>query len=144
MEPSKKVRLLAVDDDEDARTLLEMAARRCAQFSEIRLANDGEHALAIINEIVRNGGDGLPELIVSDLRMPLVGGVELVRLLKESRRTKHIPVVLLTSSELPADRSAAKAAGCDGYYLKMSSVVTLAALFSALVEKLPANLGPQV
>jgi CheY-like chemotaxis protein len=58
-----------------------------------------------------------PDLIVMDLSMPVMGGVEAIRLLKLARRTRSVPIVILSGAGL-ARHWAAKAAGCDAFLVK--------------------------
>lgn len=59
-----------------------------------------------------------PEIILLDLKLPGVDGLELARRLKANPETRHIPIVALTASPELFSRSAALAAGCDAYIVK--------------------------
>lgn len=73
-------------------------------------------------------GDGLeainlarqtrPDLILMDVQLPDVSGLEITRWLKEDERTKHIPVVAVTAFAMAGDERRARDAGCDGYIAK--------------------------
>ena len=64
----------------------------------------------------------LPDVILMDIRLPDMDGTEVARLLKDDRRTAHIPVVALTSFAMKGDREWFLAAGFDGYLEKPISV----------------------
>jgi two-component system chemotaxis sensor kinase CheA len=102
-------RLVVADDSLTTRSamkaLLELAGYQVAA------AADGEEAF----QLVRDHGAAL---VVSDVQMPRLDGVGLVRRLKEDPRLRAIPVVLVTSLEAPEDRAAGLAAGADGYLVK--------------------------
>jgi len=59
-----------------------------------------------------------PHLIVLDLRMPHVSGLEVLAIVKKDPELQTIPVVVLTTSDVNEDRSEAKACGVDGYLIK--------------------------
>ena len=69
----------------------------------------------------------LPDLILMDLQMPVIGGLELTRLLKADPATQHIVIVAFTAYALRGDALTLKAAGFDGYIAKPIEVTTLAA-----------------
>lgn len=60
----------------------------------------------------------LPDLILMDIGMPRVNGLEATRRLKEDERTRHIPILALTAYAFPEDRKRALAAGCDDFETK--------------------------
>ena len=105
--------ILIVDDSP---TDIELTAIALAATKrEIRLlsAPDGKSALSIL----RNG-HGLPALILLDLKMPGMGGIDVLREIRVDDHLKKIPVVVVTSSALESDRADAIAAGASGYMQK--------------------------
>jgi two-component system chemotaxis sensor kinase CheA len=81
------------------------------QGFRVRLAGDGEEALQRI-------GEGIPDVLVSDVNMPRRDGLSLTRSLRSQHGTERLPIVLLTSQDDPAARAAGAAAGADAYLLK--------------------------
>jgi CheY-like chemotaxis protein len=79
----------------------------------VRSATDGKSALAML----RNGL-GVPALILLDLKMPRMGGIEVLREIRADDRLREISVVVVTSSALDSDRTDAIAAGAEGYMQK--------------------------
>jgi adenylate cyclase len=79
-------------------------------------------------------GDWRPDLILTDVQMPGLSGVELCRLLKSSYETAHVPVVLF--SALPHDQLEAHARDCDadGYLSKSNGLDTLADELARLID----------
>jgi len=73
-----------------------------------------EHALAAVFAMVRAGAD----LVLTDIRMPIVDGLDLVRELKSHADTQHVPVVVITGFDTAESRAAAQEAGCVGYVVK--------------------------
>ena len=121
--PKTKKKILLVDDDsqilEVFSALLEAAGYEVDQ---------ADNALAAMAAVVRSE----PDLILADIRMPIVGGVGLVRELKAADDTKHIPVVALTGYDSPGFREVALEAGYDDYLTKPIE----ASRFADQIEKL--------
>jgi CheY-like chemotaxis protein len=85
---------------------------------------DGEDALFIATAFA-------PDVVVMDLRLPVLGGIEATRRLKRDPRTQHIPVVVCSGhSQL---RVEAIMAGCDGFLAKPCEPETLCRLLESLV-----------
>jgi CheY-like chemotaxis protein len=127
MSTEDKVSLLIVEDDPNLRYLLEAAAHRSEGFTSVVMAEDGAIALS---HLQRTAGEQLPDLIISDLSMPHMTGLELVRAVKADARLAGIPIAILTSSDLPHDRTNALAAGACEF---MSKPHGLDALMRTLV-----------
>lgn len=104
-----KARILLVDDNplnlKLAADILEMDGYG------VMKAGDADHAQQQIAE-------ALPDLILMDIAMPGMDGLELTRKLKADERFNHIPVIALTASAMKGDDEKAYAAGCDGYITK--------------------------
>ena len=81
-------------------------------------ARTGEHAVDLAVEHV-------PELVLLDIRLPDVDGVDVLRLLRANRRTSSIPVVALTAQAMQGDGERFLAAGFDGYITKPVDIVEL-------------------
>ncbi len=111
--------ILIVDDNEDnlqlTRVLLEY------EGYTVRSATDAMEALAILR-------DCRPSLILMDIQLPGMDGLELTRILRAMPELHGVPVVALTAYAMPGDEENARAAGCDGYITKPISTRTFAAL----------------
>jgi two-component system cell cycle response regulator DivK len=101
--------ILIVDDNEQNRRL----ARDVLQFAGFRTleAKGGAEGLSLALECT-------PDLVLMDIRMPHMGGTEVLRKLRDDSRTARIPVVALTSSTMKGDRERFLADGFDGYLEK--------------------------
>jgi CheY-like chemotaxis protein len=102
-------RILIVEDDTDAREIFSRALRQAGY--EVQEAG---HALGAVCAMVRAGAD----LVVTDIRMPIMDGLGLVRELKAHDDTRHVPVVAITGLDTLENRAAAYDAGCVGYIAK--------------------------
>ncbi len=89
--------ILVVDDERSVREMLAQALEDSGYA--VLLAYHGRHALDVIQ-------DRLPDLVISDVMMPLVGGVELCQTLKSRRETAAIPVILMSAAGIQAGAGA--------------------------------------
>jgi two-component system, cell cycle response regulator DivK len=99
-------KILYVEDNEDNVHVLKRRLER-AGF-EVVVAPDGEQGLAV-------AVDQRPDLILMDLRLPVLDGWQATRRLKDSEETQIIPVIALSAQAMPDDREKALEAGCDDY-----------------------------
>jgi len=101
--------ILVVDDHRTNLTLLEYLLR--AHGFDVKTAVDADSALAAI-------AAQKPKLILMDLQLPVVDGLQLTRLIKSDPQTADIVVVAVTAYAMSGDEQRALAAGCDGYVSK--------------------------
>jgi two-component system cell cycle response regulator len=102
-------RILVIDDIEANVRLLE--GKLTAEYFEVISARDGEAAI----DMARTAS---PDIILLDVMMPGISGLEVCRRLKEDQATQHIPVVLVTALDGRADRLAGLEAGADEFLTK--------------------------
>lgn len=102
-------RILIVDDNVQNLKLARVILS--GEGFDVRTANDAEEALRMLSAFG-------PRLILMDLQLPGMDGLQLTRQLKENPRTRHISVVALTAYAMKGDAEKAYAAGCDGYVTK--------------------------
>ena len=107
----RQLHVLVVDDSITTRTL-EKNILETAGFA-VTIAIDGAEAWQKINEQQY-------DVIISDVEMPKMNGLELARTIKSHERTQHLPVILLTSLGKPEQREAGLEAGADAYLVKSS------------------------
>jgi two-component system, cell cycle response regulator DivK len=95
----------------------------------VSTAVDGEDALLAVM-------DDPPDLIISDLHMPGMGGVALIRGLKINESTRRIPILAVTSTDTTDEETRlAKASGCDATYMKPINTRTLKNIISKLLKQ---------
>ena len=102
-------RILVVDDNEDNRQILNDLLSGAGY--EVIEAAAGDEA-------VRLAGEHVPDLILMDIQLPGMNGLEATRHIKAEARLAHIPVIAVTSFALTGDDAKARAAGCDNYVSK--------------------------
>lgn len=117
--PPKTV--LVADDEPANIDLIRMMLETAGLEVRLVTATDGGEALLRVR-------DALPDLILMDLKMPVVDGWEATRRLKGDPATSAIPVIALTAQAMPGDREQALAAGCDDYVTKPIDVRALLTL----------------
>ncbi len=111
--PRRSPTVLVVDDSITTRTL-EKNILEAAGY-QVRLATDGAEALLTLNQMADDGGC---DLLLSDVDMPRLNGFDLAAQVRATPRFQHLPIVLVTSLDTPADRERGIAAGADAYIIK--------------------------
>lgn len=117
--------LLVVDDNADIRNYIEM---NFSSFYQVVKAENGSKGFQSAIEII-------PDIIVSDVMMPEMDGLEFCRQLKLDERTSHIPVILLTAKQSDESRVEGYETGADAYLTKPFSSVVLQAQIQNLLEQ---------
>lgn len=118
---SRNARVLVVDDNEDHRYLARMALRGGdGVVVDVAEARDGEDALDYLYGRAPYESRELPNLVLLDLSMPRLGGIEVTARVKQDPDLRHIPIVVLTSSSRPEDIAAAYDEGANNYVVKES------------------------
>lgn len=108
--------ILVVEDNPVDLDLALRAFKRSNLDNPIEIARDGEEALAWIARW--EAGERLPAVILLDLKLPRIDGLEVLRQLKANDTSKVIPVVILTSSGEDSDLKKAYAFGVNSYIVK--------------------------
>jgi two-component system, response regulator len=112
--------ILLVEDNPDDEALTLRAFRKSDIRNEFVVARDGAEALTYLFPGDDGDGEGAlgPALILLDLNLPKVGGLEVLRRIQADERTRLIPVVVLTSSKLEEDILASYRHGANAYVRK--------------------------
>jgi len=118
--------ILIVEDNEKNRKL----ARDVLQVKGYRTieAETAEAALALVTTQI-------PELVLMDIQLPGMNGIQALAKLRESPATKHIPVIAFTASVMPQDQHQIVSAGFDGFISKPISVKEFVATVAATLQK---------
>src|SRR5262249_54750058 len=119
--PSQEVEILLVEDNPIDLELALHAIRPNKLANRIEVARDGEEALDFL--FCRNGFEAQaelhpPRLVLLDLKLPKVDGIEVLREIKANPRTKMVPVVILTSSREERDLVSSYHLGVNSYIQK--------------------------
>jgi two-component system, cell cycle response regulator DivK len=112
-ENAKGKRILIVEDDRLSMTLLSDFLN--VHGYTIMKASDGSEAVNLAR-------DGQPDLILMDIRLPKISGLDVTRLLKQDNQTKTIPIIAVTAFATPGDETKALESGCAAYITKPVNV----------------------
>lgn len=136
--------ILLVEDNPDDEALTLRALKKNNILNKVAVAHDGAEAL----EFLFTPGADPPSLILLDLNLPKINGLEVLRRLRADERTQFIPVVVLTSSKLDEDIIASYRNGANGYVRKpvefgeFATAVSTLGLFWLLLNEAPPQFVP--
>ena len=112
------VRILLVEDDPADAELTLRALRQSKVANEPEVVETGDQALAYLRREPPYQGALSPDLVLLDLKLPGISGLELLQILKDDPQLHHIPVVVLTTSENPEDITKAYDLRANAYLTK--------------------------
>ncbi len=145
MNDFEAVEILLVEDSDADAELIVRALRKSNLVNKVVRLHDGVEALEFVFREGAYSGrlGGQPRLILLDLKMPRLGGIEVLRRMKADERTKIIPVVVLTSSAEEQDVLDSYKLGVNSYLVKpvefsaFTSVITQTGLYWAVMNRIP-------
>lgn len=111
--------LLVIEDDPSEQKLIKIIVKNSHPNFNINFIGNGEDALTYINTIAtKNKSNGKINLVLLDLNIPKINGIEVLKAFKKSNKYKSVPVVILTTSNNLQDVERAYEAGASGYIRK--------------------------
>ena len=126
MTVSARKKILVVDDEQDILALLDYNLEK--EGYRVLRALDGQQAIKIAKH-------ELPDLIVLDLMLPVIDGLEVCQILKQSDQTKNIPILMLTAKSEESDVIVGLQLGADDYVTKPFSPKVLLARIKAILRR---------
>jgi CheY-like chemotaxis protein len=126
MNNNTKPIILCVDDDKRILDLLTLALE--PEGYEIRTSQSGEDA-------IRQVSAGKPDLILLDIAMPGMSGIEVLKMIAGGNQTKQIPVIMLTASEELSDAKEAMGLGAVSYICKPFKIDMLRSIIPGFLPK---------
>jgi CheY-like chemotaxis protein len=118
--------VLYAEDDENDVFLIRHCWRKLKVADTLEIVSDGAHAIEYLTAQAK------PSLVLLDLNMPRVGGMEVLRWMRGESHLRDVPVAILSSSNQKKDLDGAQALGADAYFVKPSNVNQLAELIAGL------------
>lgn len=113
----RPARLLLVEDSVADAKLVAMALEESGSTSEMVRAEDGAEALVLLDAVAA-GDAPRPDLVLLDVNLPRVGGIDVLRRIKADPDLRTVPVVVFSTSRSDVDVSAAYACGASSYVVK--------------------------
>lgn len=147
METIEQIEILLVEDNALDAELTMRALKKAKLANKLTWVKDGQEAL---DYLFRQGDyaqrdDTPPRLVFLDLKMPRVGGIEVLRAIKADERTKRIPVVVMTSSQEERDLVETYNLGVNSYVVKpvdfnaLADVAAQAGYYWLAVNRTPSS-----
>lgn len=127
--------LLIIDDDPDQLALARVAALRAGGM-RVMTAESGAEALIQL-QAREASGRRPPDLVLTDLKMPNMNGLDLLHTLRERDDMHAVPILFLTTSAYPRDRQKAEVEGAAGFFQKPMHFDELVGLMRSLPDYLP-------
>ena len=124
----KPKRILIVEDNKPDMRLLKDILERSG-YETLR-AEDGLEAVNLVFE-------SLPDLILMDIQLPEISGLEVTRRLKSDDRSRHIPIIAVTAFAMACHKREALDSGCDAYISKPISVLDFLNAVESFLSRLP-------
>jgi CheY-like chemotaxis protein len=137
-EPSKSVpgTVLLVEDNPTDLYVLRMVLERCKLDLDLHIARDGERALHYLEDLAQQKS-ACPALVLLDLNIPKVSGIEVLRQLRHASPCNRVPVIVVTSSGEAADRVEIQRLGANAFFQKPADL----AAYMELVPLVKSVLG---
>jgi CheY-like chemotaxis protein len=113
--------ILLVEDNPQDEKLILRALRKVNLANQVDVVRDGQQALDYLfreGEFVGREGDGLPAVVMLDIGLPRVSGLEVLKRMRSDPRTRLQPVAILTSSDEERDRLASYEDGANNFVCK--------------------------
>jgi len=141
-------KILLIEDNPDDVELTLRAFKKNNIMNEIIVKTDGVEAIDYFfgkEGIVSKNKDEFPILILLDLKLPRIDGIEVLKKLRKDERTKLIPIVILTSSKESADLLSCYRLGCNSYIRKpvdftlFTDMVRQLGFYWLIMNEVPSN-----
>jgi CheY-like chemotaxis protein len=130
--------VLLVEDNPTDVMVIKEAIGRSGLDLDLHHATNGEEALLYLQDLAKSEKPSCPALVLLDLNLPRVGGIEILRKLRSNSPCNRTPVIVVTSSTAEADRAAVRKLGAEAYFQKPTSLTA----YMELAEVVKRILGP--
>lgn len=114
----KTLNILLIEDNDGDIFLARQMLKHAAINHTISILNDGETAIDFFNNLEERSGTKFPDIILLDINLPKKNGFEVLSVIRSSDKTRHLPVIILTTSSDITDREFAEHYKADRYIPK--------------------------
>lgn len=112
--------ILLAEDDEDDQELIQLAFSKVTKEHEFKIVSNGQEVLDVLSR-----QSDAPCMIILDLNMPVLNGIQTLKELQKEPRYKKIPIVILTTSDNDENKKSSYSSGAADYFVKPSSMKDL-------------------
>ena len=112
--------ILLAEDDEDDKEFISLAFKKVTSKHRLHIADNGQQAIEFLLNV--DDEKGLPCLIVLDLNMPVMDGVQTLEALNQKTKFKNIPKVIFTTSDSEIDKARCLSNGATDYLVKPANM----------------------
>lgn len=114
----KIIKILLVEDDYLDTIDIRRTLDKMKIAYSLQVARNGEEAIGLLNAAGEQATDPLPDMVLIDLNMPKMNGLEFLSVVRDTDRWRHLKCFIITTSEEAVDREAARQLGISGYITK--------------------------
>ncbi len=136
-QPAVHPTVLLVEDNSTDLFVIREVLDGCGLNFRVEVARNGQDALAYLEQVACSPVV-CPVLVLLDLNVPKVTGIELLQTIRTNSCFGHLPVIVVTSSNADSDRTAAERLGADGYFHKPADL----AAYQELAKLIRSVMGP--
>jgi chemotaxis family two-component system response regulator Rcp1 len=133
--------ILVVEDSNSDFCLIEMILQECLNPPRLKRAVDGEEAMTLLHQATLPMRADWPDLVILDINLPRVNGLEILEFVKSQEFIRDIPVVMFTSSTNARDKAKALDLGASEFLTKPLSLDLMTALLNDVCAKYLAENG---
>jgi CheY-like chemotaxis protein len=133
---SPPITILLVEDNKSDVFIVGEILRREGLVAVLQVANDGEQALAALDPDHATTQWSCPDLVLLDLNLPRVSGLEVLEKMRQSERCRGIPVIVVTSSSSAGELAAIRKLDIAGYFQKKADLTEFFELGKLIVKVL--------
>jgi two-component system response regulator len=114
----RSARVLLVEDNLDDVLQVSRILKSCGLHEGLDVAHDGEQAIDVLSRALEGARQNLPDLVILDLKLPKISGLEVLKWIRADQRLGDIPVVILTGSREDSALVEVHRHGVLGYFVK--------------------------
>ncbi len=127
------MKVLVAEDDPDIQVILKMVLTRLGKC-DVTVTDQGDQVVPLVKTLT-------PGLVLLDVMLPEMSGIEICKALKSSPETQSVPVIFLTARSIPVEAKEALALGAIGYLAKPFDPMTLVGQINEILTPLGISLG---